>query len=619
MESGRYLWLRRLLQRPRADLAVVGLAVALLAFSLDTGLSADDYIHAMIARGSAELPGFARAPLDMFRFTTGEHTHALMRDGVLPWWDDPQAKLAFFRPLSALMHYFDYRVLPEWPVLIRVHSLLWSAALLLSVLALYRRLLGPGWVCALAIVLYALDDARGWLVSWVAARNAVIATALSIWALTFHHRARVDGWRPGAWLAPLMLALGLLAGEGAIAICGYLFAHALTLDRGRPRERALGLLPYAAVVVAWRAGYRALGYGVAHSGLYLDPLGEPAAFLSAFAERAPVLLFSQIGGPWSDAFFVAFGSPQLQRAMVVAGVIGVALLLYALWPLVRRDRVVRFGALGALLAVVPASATFTADRLLTWVAIGASLALAQLIASYAQARETLTGSQPRALLLPGLVLALVIVKLFVEPPFLASRARGNLVVRDVIDRSSAGVPSAPWIRDKRVVYVNPPHVPYASYIAIERAALGIPRPAEQYWLSTGESDLRLDRVDARTLRVRPRGGFVQSPGAQLLRSPRRPFTRGATVTLDGLEIVVTDLTADGRPAEIEARFDRDLDDPTLYWLRWDTIGYTRFTPPPVGQRVVVPAIDLARAMLGDAIRLPFDGRLPPPNDPAWRP
>jgi hypothetical protein len=305
--------------------------------------------------------------------------------------------------------------------------------------------------------------------------------------------------------------------------------------------------------------------------------------------------------------------------MVLGGALAVGLLGYALWPLVQRDRVVRFAVLGALLAVVPASATFTADRLLTWVAIGASLALARLIASYVEARETLATTRLRALLLPPLLLVLLTAKLVVEPPFLASRARGNLVVRDIIDRSSAGVPSAPWIADKRVVYVNPPHVPYAAYIAIERAALGIPRPAEQYWLSTGESDLLLNRLDSTTLRVRQRGGFVQSPGSQLLRSSRRPFRRGQVVTLDGLRIEVTELMPDGRPAEIEARFDRPLEDPTLYWLRWDEIGHTRFVPPPVGGQVVVPAIDLARALLGDAIRLPFDGRLPAPPDPGWQP
>ena len=65
------------------------------------------------------------------------------------------------------------------------------------------------------------------------------------------------------------------------------------------------------------------------------------------------------------------------------------------------------------------------------------------------------------------------------------------------------------------------------------------------------------------------------------------------------------------------RFDRSLDDPSLYWLRWDDIGYTHFAPPAMGERVHVPAVDLSRALLGNMMRLPFDGRLPPPADPQW--
>ena len=49
----------------------------------------------------------------------------------------------------------------------------------------------------------------------------------------------------------------------------------------------------------------------------------------------------------------------------------------------------------------------------------------------------------------------------------------------------------------------------------------------------------------------------------------------------------------------------------------DVRGYTHFTPPAMGERVHVPAVDLSRALLGNMMRLPFDGRLPPPADPQW--
>jgi hypothetical protein len=240
-----------------------------------------------------------------------------------------------------------------------------------------------------------------------------------------------------------------------------------------------------------------------------------------------------------------------------------------------------------------------------------------LIASYFEEREVLVQTPARAMLVPPLILGLLLMKIVVDPAFLPSRARGNLLIRDAIDRASAAVPATPWIRDKRVVMINPPGVPLAGYITIERAAHHLPRPARQYWLATGESELLLERIDARTLLVRQRGGFLQSPGSRLLRSPHRPFLRGQVIDLGGLQIRIAELTADGRPAAVLAQFDRDLEDPSLYWLRWDDLSYVPFTPPALGTRVRVPAVDLPRALLGDVLRLPLDGRLPPPPDPAF--
>ena len=59
-----------------------------------------------------------------------------------------------------------------------------------------------------------------------------IALTLAIPVLLLHDRWRREGWRPGAWLGPLVLGVALLAGESALAIGAYLAAYALHLDRG---------------------------------------------------------------------------------------------------------------------------------------------------------------------------------------------------------------------------------------------------------------------------------------------------------------------------------------------------------------------------------------------------
>jgi hypothetical protein len=74
---------------------------------------------------------------------------------------------------------------------------------------------------------------------------------------------------------------------------------------------------------------------------------------------------------------------------------------------------------------------------------------------------------------------------------------------------------------------------------------------------------------------------------------------------------------DGRPAEILARFVRPIDDPSWLWLHWRARGYEPFPIPAIGESRVLPALDLADVLIGDLVRLPFDGRLVPAQDPGW--
>lgn len=625
-------WLERVLGKPNADRTVVWIALLLLAPSIDTGLAADDYIHALMARGhedadhgasnGIELTAFARPPLDLFRFTTGEQTLALKQQGVLPWWDDPEAKLAFLRPISSLTHYVDHVLWNSTPWLMHAHSLLWSAFALFAVLALYRALNGPGLLTAVAIALYALDDARGWFGSWIAARNAVIATAISTCALLVYVRARQKHAAGGSsvaseWLSGLVFAIALLAGEGSIAVLGYMLAYALAFDTAPLRNKLLSFAPHALVLVGWRIAYRALGYGAQRSGLYFDPFGDPLGFVQAFAERAPILLFSQLGGTWSDAWSALFAFPMLHRVLVFTAMIVIMTLGYVAWPLIRTDKLARFGAIGGVLALVPASSAFSADRLLTWVAIGASLVLARLVTTYWQAPSTLRGNSARAFLVAPLMLWIVLDHAIGEPLFLPSRARGNMAMRNILDRAQAGVPSDPSIAGKYVIYVNPAAVPLAAYVPIERAAQGRPRAAFQTWLATADTELRVTRTGEKTLAIQPRGGYLLSPPSRLLSGRKNTFKRGDVVDLGPVALEVKTVTADARPAIVEARFDRPLEDPIFVWRQWADTTFTPFTPPAIGETVTLPAADWLRVTLGDTVRLPFDGRMPAPTDASF--
>ena len=68
LERGLYRWLRGWLAHPAADQVIMWLGFVLLLPSLPTGLAADDYVHTAMLDRPAPIAGFARAPLDIFRF-----------------------------------------------------------------------------------------------------------------------------------------------------------------------------------------------------------------------------------------------------------------------------------------------------------------------------------------------------------------------------------------------------------------------------------------------------------------------------------------------------------------------------------------------------------------------
>jgi hypothetical protein len=588
------------LSRPAADSIILILGIVLLLPCLDTGLAADDYLQTIMLDRPSPIPGFARSPFDIFRFCDPSHFGALLDEGIYSWWDDPATKLGFMRPLTSLTHAFDHAFFRNSGFWMHLHSVLWAALLLLGVRAFYRALLPDRLVANLAFALYALDDARGWLVSWVAARNAAVATAFSVWTLVAHHLERSGRLRTRRLLGPLMLALALLAGEGSIATCGYLLAYALCLETGAWSRRLLGLWRYGVVLVIWRIAYRALDYGVYGSSLYVDPTNAPLAYLKMLIENGPILLAAQLGGIWSDVWNVMFLVPIARVVLYIASLGAIGFLAWVIRPAYRRSPELRFAALGGLLSLLPASAVFPADRLLTWLAVGASIVLAIVLA------PVLRGEPPIPIPLRLTAAALVAIHL-ISVPFLPSRARGNLVMRNGLDRSDGGVPRDPDVVDKTLVFVNPPALPIAAYLPLERAGRGVPRPHRQHILAIGVSPLTIERLDPNTLRLTPRGGFLLDPLSKLLWSDERPFRVGEQIVQGDMTVSVRAITADRRPAAVDMHFARPLEDQTYLWRDWQGSRPGPFTPPALGQSVTLPGADYLQVALG--YKLPFELRL----------
>ena len=567
----------------------IALGILLAAPSLTTGLCADDWLQSLVARGLHPFAGLPESRLDLFSFAGHDpRTIAPLIDaGMFPWWTDPTVKLAFWRPLSSLTHLLDWSLWPGSPWLMHLHSLLWFGLALAAVAAFYRRFLGPVATAGLATVLYAVDDAHGPAVGWIANRNAMVAVAAALPVVLLHDRWRRDGWRAGAWLGPLLLGVALLAGESSLAVVAYLVAYALCLDRARWRARVVSLAPHLAVVVVWRVVYRGLGYGTAASGVYLDPGSDPLAFVAALPSRAAYLIASQLALPWSDfATMWPFVSARAATVALTLAALTVALAVLLFLPLCRRDPVARFFAVGALLSVVPIASTFPADRLLWFVGVGAMGLVARWLAT-----------APRAPWAAAVSALLVFLHLIVAPPLLALRSRSMNTVGRPLRRANDSLPASAALAGRVVILVNPPADLFAGYLVLLRAADGDPLPP-LHWLATGTSAVELTRTDERTLRVRPDGGFIPFISEHMLRDPRRPILRGSEIRMRALTIEVTEVGPDGRPAEVMAHFDRSLDASSLYWARWEGGRYVAFSPPPVGARVVLPATSFLEAVFG---------------------
>ncbi|HSN26758.1 MAG TPA: hypothetical protein VLT45_10745, partial [Kofleriaceae bacterium] len=455
----------------------------------------------------------------------------------------------------------------------------WLAIALVLVWGFYRRFIAVRWIAVLALALYALDDARGPVVGWIANRNALVALVCALPSLAAHDRWRREGWLPGRWLGPLVFGVSLLAGESAIAILAYIAAHALWLDRAPWRDRIVALAPYGILLVAWRIAYAHMGYGVAGSGIYLDPGAGPLAFLGAAVPRVAFLLQGQLALPWSDfsSFYPIIG---LATVMLLICIATLALIGIACARLLHRDATARFFATGMVLAAVPVATTFPADRLLSFIGLGAMGLVAQFLAAAARDRAMLGDGRARRIFATAVAVLLLLIHGVLAPPLLVARSRSMVAVARVIDRAEAGIPRDPSIADKTVVILAAPSDALAGYVPIMRASRHQPSPAHLYWLATATSAVTITRVDDHTLHVTAADGLLRYEVDQMMRSPRlEPFRAGDRVAMPGLTIEVTAVTPDGRPRDLTAHFDRALDDPSLVWLRWQGHTYVPMAAP----------------------------------------
>ncbi|UCG58532.1 MAG: hypothetical protein JSU70_03285 [Phycisphaerales bacterium] len=582
-------FIRAALTHRFAPFAAAVLAIVLTLPSLQTGLIVDDYHHKLLMSGSDSPMRLLDSPLDMFRFFDGdvERLSKLRDYGFAPWWTYDNIKGAFWRPLASLTHWLDYILWPDTPAMMHAQSILWYGALAMTVAFLYRRFSATALIAGLAALLFAVDDAHGTPAGFLSNRNALMATFFGVLTIIAHDRWRRDTWRAGMVIGPSLLAAGLLSAEAGISTCAYLAAHAIFVDRASVRKRVSALVPYAAVVVTWRLLWTHLGYGVENLGIYIDPLSNPLQFLAAVKDRAPLLLLGQWSLPLTDLTMML--PPWHVLFLWRAALVLLALMILAFGPLLWRDRISRFWATGMILSVLPICATFPSERLLLFVGIGAMGLVAQLLCvvfTKSQARPKRLWWRIPAI---SLVVIFILSHLIISPLALLFRAANpmapkkftDLLMIDSLDDA---------VRNQDLVVVNPPVAFLVMTCPLTWEANNQPIPRHMRVLTSSLLEpVKIHRPDANTLVVRPAYGYYAWVLDALFRDKLHPFAVGDRVELTGMTVEIMEMTPDGRPAEAAFRFSVPLEDPSLRWLQYEDRDFTPFTPPDIGESVILKA------------------------------
>jgi hypothetical protein len=252
----------------------------------------------------------------------------------------------------------------------------------------------------------------------------------------------------------------------------------------------------------------------------------------------------------------------------------VALLVPRVAPRLRADPVARMLALGAVMSLAPLAAVAPQERLRFFVAFGVYGVLAPWVVSEFDAAERLRRGLARfvwrmhAVWMPALFVPLLFSSISVGAPSAAT------ALDQALPRAAA--PTA--------ILLNPPLWTVPWYQAAMRASRDETGPPA-FALYAGTQPLELDRLDDRTLELHVARSWFATAFDRL----GTPFRAGTRITLPAFRVDVREVDATGAPTRARFTFERSLDDGALTFWLWKASKLTRWTPPPAGTHLSLPA------------------------------
>ena len=178
-------------------------------------------------------------------------------------------------------------------------------------------------------------------------------------------------------------------------------------------------------------------------------------------------------------------------------------------------------------------------------------------------------------------LLLVLVHLVVAPLMLPVRA----VSFRALDPLYLRLPFEESIAEQDVVVINAPLPMLTGSCLFRYEHEGLPSPRAVRALAPGLSPVTVRRADDQTIEVEADYlGFID----RLFRNEENPLAVGDRVDLKGMTATVLAVTG-GRPRRVAFRFEVPLEDASLHWLRFQEGEFVPWTPPEVGEEVILKA------------------------------
>jgi hypothetical protein len=564
------------LRRHASAIAAVGIGVLVRAPLLGAGFVSDDHV---ILAGIEHRSPLGNTPWNLWSFYDGVPAHdmQLVRDGGLPWWTEPTAAHAFFRPLSSLVLVVVHALCGDNPT--AYYALLLALSAWNGVIAarILDRLL-PRPAATLALVVFAVHALGAGSTRWISAMHVPLATALVLTGWWWHLRARLDGWSPGRFASVAAFAAGLLAGEAALGPLAYVVVHAIASPREPRRGLAASIAPPVVLAIVYVALYRALHRGAHAIDGYLDPGEHPARFCAALARRfaqLPELLVAPASG--------STAAPLLGCSLAVLALVAFAFDRPA-W------RACALWATAAALCALPALMGPT-DRALYPATLGSSAAIGILVASsWRVVRETdrrWAGAPALAVRAVAGVAGLIVVVAHVVGGALAhfEGARG---MSDIASRQEHAVTTLAIARPESadvVVLVADDQASGPWGGLLYSFATGA-RPRSWQALSLTPAPHTVGRLDGATIEIAPADG---GPFRMHLyrNADDHPMHIGDRVETPRLTVEVVAIE-NGRPSRVRVHADRSIDDPAFVFATRGDNGLQRVRLPPVGMGMVLP-------------------------------